>query len=160
MLIYKPCVPVCSELSAALSPSLLRAAVAAAAAAMSHSVCETWRHPCLPLLLLLFRAPDWRTDHAAALSRRERKERGPSDRWGSVPLPLVWLASCYLLIALNIAAFFCCACWYSCNISLLKMCLLEQVCIHTEKIKPVNTLFTKLILKDTYFVTDCHEGNL
>lgn len=33
-----------------------------------------WRHWCPPLLLLLCRALDWSTDHAAALSLRERAE--------------------------------------------------------------------------------------
>ncbi len=60
------------------------------------------------------------------------------------PSPLFgWLAASSPphLIAVNIAAFFCCACWYSCNIVLPKMCLSERVCNHTGKVKPLNTFF-------------------
>ncbi|KAI9548811.1 hypothetical protein NQZ68_003345, partial [Dissostichus eleginoides] len=42
------------------------------------------------------RAPDWRTDHAAALSRRERKERGtPEDAEVVAGLPIPKAEACY-----------------------------------------------------------------
>ncbi|KAJ4927518.1 hypothetical protein JOQ06_015245 [Pogonophryne albipinna] len=45
---------------------------------------------------LLPRAPDWRTDHAAALSRRERKERGtPEDAEVVAGLPIPKAEACY-----------------------------------------------------------------
>lgn len=127
---------------------------------MSHSVCETWRQPCLPLLLLVFRAPDWRTDHATTLSRRERNE-ATEDRWGGgwpvgVPLSIVWPANCCLFSSPDYCKYYCLfsrAC-LSCNFIIYA----SFGALHPfGKIKLLNTFYFQrnlLNVKTDYIITN------